>query len=181
MKHLSIVLSLIVCTLFTHAQETAKPASDILAEAYKKATAEKKNVILMFHASWCGWCHKMDSSMNDISCKKFFDDNYVTVHLTVEESAKNKNLENPGAAELKKQYMGEKAGLPFWLVLDNNGKLIGDSYMRKTGVGLDMPGDNIGCPASAPEVAAFVQILKKSSKLTDKELEIITTRFRKNE
>ncbi len=160
--------------------QTATPAKDILSAAYKKAGAENKNVILIFHASWCGWCHKMDSSMADKSVKPFFDENYVTVHLTVEESAKNKNLQNPGAEDLKKKFLGEKAGLPFWVVLNKEGKFLADSYIRKVGMANDTPGDNIGCPASDAEVAAFLVILKKTSKMNDDQLQIIEERFKKN-
>lgn len=180
MKILSVLFSLLLLTNISKAQEVAEPADKILAAAYKQAAKENKHVIVMFHASWCGWCHKMEASMNDESCKKFFSDNYITVHLTVEESAKNKNLENPGADAIKAKYHGEKAGLPFWLVLDNKGTLIGDSYMRPKGTSLDVPGDNIGCPAEDNEVAAFVDLLKRSSSLKDDQLAIIAARFKKN-
>jgi thioredoxin-related protein len=180
MKKFSFVVALILGSILVNAQEKVSAASDLLATANKQAALENKNVILIFHASWCGWCHKMDSSMNDRTCKKFFDDNYVTVHLTVDESAKNKNLENPGANEIRKQFHGDSAGLPFWLILDKNGNLLADSYMRKPGVPLNVAGENIGCPASEAEVAAFIQMLKKSSRITDSELAIIATRFKKN-
>src|SRR5262245_46462193 len=62
---------------------TAPSAETILKEAYQRAAKEKKNVMIIFHASWCGWCHKMDTAMNDVACKKFFTDNYVVEHLTV--------------------------------------------------------------------------------------------------
>ncbi|MBK7374589.1 MAG: hypothetical protein IPJ02_03205 [Chitinophagaceae bacterium] len=52
--------------------------------------------MLIFHASWCGWCHKMDTSLNDISVKRFFDDNFVITHITVLESKGKERLENPG-------------------------------------------------------------------------------------
>ena len=42
-------------------------------------------------------------------------------------------------------------------------------------------GANTGCPASEKEVAFFVDILQKTSKLNTEQLEIIRKRFRKNE
>ena len=162
------------------AQTTAPSSDDILQTAYKQARLENKNVFVIFHASWCGWCHKMDSSMNDISCRKFFTDNYVTCHLTVDESKNKKDLENPGAVAFRAKYHGEDAGLPFWLIFDKKGKLLADSRMRPEGAGLDTKGESIGCPASKEEVAYFIKLLKASSALTYPQLKIIEERFLKN-
>ncbi|AOM76215.1 thioredoxin family protein [Pedobacter steynii] len=170
-----------VCALFlfatSYAQQPAKSADLILKEAYKQAAKEKKKVFVIFHASWCGWCHKLDTAMNDVSCKKLFDDNYVTTHLTVMENDKNKHLENPGAIELMKTYRGDKSGIPFFLIMDEKGKLLADSQIRPEGASLDSPGENMGCPASKEEIIAFQKVLKKTSKLTETELGTITRRF----
>ena len=162
------------------AQNDMPTAQQVLVKAYKQAKKENKNIILMFHASWCGWCKKMDASIEDAKCKAFFDANYVIIHLTVDESKDKKNLENPGANEVRLKFHGDKAGLPFWVVLDKEGKLLADSYTRKAGVSKDEAGDNIGCPASETEVAAFIEILKKTSSLTQEQLDIIATRFKEN-
>ena len=180
MKSLSLILSFLFFINIVNAQQPIESADKILAAAYKQAAKEHKNVIIMFHASWCGWCHRMDASINDETCKKLFSDNYVIVHLTVEESDKNKQLENPGADLIKAKYHAEKAGLPFWLIMDSKGKLLADSYIRAAAVSLEQPGDNIGCPAEESEVAIFTQLLKKTSSLNDEQLAIIATRFKKN-
>ncbi|RXK62300.1 DUF255 domain-containing protein [Lacibacter luteus] len=159
----------------------AQSAETILKEASAKAKAENKKVIVLFHASWCGWCKKMDISMSDPVCKKYFDDNFITVHLTVDESADKKHLETPGADAVKKKYKGETAGLPFWLILDADQKLLADSYMRKPGISKEEAGENIGCPASEEEVAAFISILQQTTNLKKEELTIIAERFRKNQ
>jgi len=52
--------------------------------------------------------------------------------------------------------------------------------MRPKGATLDYPGDNMGCPATEQQVTAFIKILKETSHLTNSELKIIATRFRKN-
>ena len=75
-------------------------ANAVLKKAVVDAGNENKKVLLIFHASWCGWCHKMDSSLNDLSCKKFFDENFVITHITVLESKGKENLENPGGLEM---------------------------------------------------------------------------------
>lgn len=172
-------LCLMVCTFYS-ANSQVPSADAIMKDAYKIAATEKKNVFVMFHASWCGWCHKMDTSMNDPSCKKFFDDNYVIRHLVVDELKTKKDLENPGADEFRKRYFGDDQGIPYWLVFDKEGKLLADSKMRAEGDGPEK-GQNTGCPATEEEVAYFIGVLKKTSRLNEDELAIIQKRFRRND
>lgn len=118
--------------------------------------------------------------MNEPAMKKFFDDNFVIRHLVVMESEGKKNLENPGAADLMKKYHGDKSGIPYWLIFDADGNLLADSKLRAEGDGLEK-GNNVGCPATEKEVAYFIDVLKKTTKLTEPELTLIAQRFRKNE
>jgi thiol-disulfide isomerase/thioredoxin len=161
-------------------QTTPEPASKIMDAALKKASKEKKNVMIVFHASWCGWCKKFDASVNDPAVKAFFDRSFVIEHLTILESADKKNLENPGAIDIFNNNGGKDGGIPYFLIYDKKGKIIADSRMTPAGGGPDAKPANIGCPASDEEVAAFIQILKKTSKITDKEAAAVTERFRKN-
>jgi thiol-disulfide isomerase/thioredoxin len=178
--HLAIfLLTLLSATSF--AQSAPAPTETVLKEAYSKASNEHKKVIIIFHASWCGWCKKMEASINDPACKKMFDDNYVIAYIDVLEHPGKENLENTGSLDLLKKYKGEKEGLPFWLILDAKGTLLADSEMRPEGAGPDTHGESIGCPASEKEVAYFAKLLKTTSKLNDAELAVISARFRKNE
>ena len=43
----------------------AQTATEILTKAQNQAKVENKNVFLIFHASWCGWCKKMEKNMDD--------------------------------------------------------------------------------------------------------------------
>lgn len=167
--------------LFTSVALSAQtPTADaVMKKVYSKATAEKKNVLLIFHTSWCGWCRRMDTSLNDPAIKKFFDDNYITTHLVVDESKDKKNLENPGADSLRNLYGGKDQGLPYWVVLGPDGKLLADSKMRQVGTAISQ-GDNTGCPASENEVLYFLSVLRKTSNMTREQLELVQKRFRKN-
>lgn len=171
---MKIFLSLLIIalSLVSHSQKVLS-ADEILQQAYAKAAKEKKNVMVIFHASWCGWCRKMDASLNDASVKDYFDKNYVIEHLVVYESPDKKNLENPGAEELNKKWNGEKQGLPFWVVLDKEGNLLADSQKA--------PGENVGCPATKEEVEHFIKVLKKTSTITDEQAVDVEKRFRKND
>ena len=180
MRYSFLSALLLLSFILVKAQPIAPSTNDILKEAYQQAANENKNVFIMFHASWCGWCHKMDKSMNDPACKKFFDDSYVIKHLVVDEAKDKKNLENPGASELRLKYNGDGLGIPFWLFFDKDGKMLADSKMRKEGDGPEK-GDNIGCPANEIEVTSFIDILKKTSSINKDQIEIIRKRFRENE
>lgn len=159
------------------AQDTPAPADQIISEAKAEAAKTKKNVFIMFHASWCGWCHKMDASMNNLSVRSFFDNNYVIRHLTIDESKDKKNLENPGAGAIRTKYHGDNSGIPFWFIIDKNGTLLADSRLIDSN---GQPGDNVGCPAKPEEVEHLVNVLKKTSKLSEKQLDVVRNLFLKN-
>ncbi|HPH33563.1 MAG TPA: thioredoxin family protein [Chitinophagaceae bacterium] len=183
MRRLLLVTGLCALFFLNAAGQTATaplPAGEVLAAALKTAGQEKKHVLLMFHASWCVWCHRMDTSLNDPAVKPFFDKNYVITHLVVLESAGKKHLENPGAEALMEKYNGKGQGIPFWLVFDPQGNLIADSKIRTAGQGPG-EGENCGCPAVEKEVSYFISVLKKSSSISETEQEIIRKRFREND
>jgi thiol-disulfide isomerase/thioredoxin len=181
MKRTCLLISLSFLFLYASAQHGPISADQIMKETMQQAAKEKKNILIIFHASWCGWCRKMDSSINDKSCRKFFDDSYVIRHVVAYESAEKKNLENPGAYAFLSRYNARDLGLPSWFIFDQDGNLLADSQMRPSGADLTTRGENIGCPATANEVAHFIEILKKTSRLTKSEEVAIEKRFRKNE
>lgn len=175
---------LLACTFLFfsgYAQQRPLSAEQVMHQALQQAAKENKNVLIIFHASWCGWCRKMDSSLNDKACKKFFNDNFVITHLVVNESQDKKNLENPGVYQFRSKYNGDNLGLPSWLIFDKNGNLLADSQMRPAGAKITTQGENIGCPATEKEVAFFISILKKTSHVTKSDEEAIEKRFRQNE
>ena len=180
MKLKSVLISLVSLLLFNGimAQDTPPSAQAIMDAACKKAAAENKNVCIIFHASWCGWCHRMDSIMNMPECKPLFDANWVTDHMVVQEHKPElKKLENPGGQEFMDKYNGKNQGIPFWLVFNAQGELLADSRMpAKDKTGKDILA-NCGCPAQPDEVTFFVDVLKKTTRLTQPELELIANRF----
>lgn len=172
-----------VLTINTAFSQTAPVSAEaVLKEAIKEAKMTKKKVFVKFSASWCGWCHKMDNTINDPEIKPLFEKSFVMRQLIVKESKGKENLENPGALDLLKKYNSDGLGIPVWFIFDSDGKLLVDSHLRPDGVGMNVKSENIiGCPSSKVEVESFVKSLKLTTKLTDAELSTIFTRFRQND
>ncbi|HET7118996.1 MAG TPA: thioredoxin family protein [Hanamia sp.] len=176
-KHFAIFLFLFFSITYASSQTKPASANQIIKEAKIDAAKTHKNIFVIFHASWCVWCHRMDTAMNDNSIKSFFDKNYVIKHLTVDESADKKNLENPGAPVLLTQYHGDQQGIPYWFIIDKNGKFLADSRLHSDDG--KVTGNNVGCPVKPDEVAYFIRVLKQTSHLTNAQLDLIQKRFLK--
>ena len=151
MKSKLLIFSFLLAVGFANAQT----ATEILAKAQNQAKIENKNVFVIFHASWCGWCKKMEKNMDDPKVKSYFDSNYVKTFITVQERAEKKNLETPGGDLINEKFGGKNQGLPFWVILDANGNVLEDSKVN---------GENIGGPASEDEVANLISKLEKTTK-----------------
>lgn len=175
MRYLILLLLGLVTSELLLAQAPPPSAGDVIESVLKRSTKEKKKVMVIFHASWCGWCHKMDSSLVDPSVKAAVDREFIVEHLTVMESKNKTHLENPGAMDYMKKWGGSEQGLPFWVILSDKGEYLFDSRMEENGKLV-----NSGCPASEKEVEFFIGLLKKTTKMTTKELEAVAVRFRKN-
>ena len=177
---LSLFVFVFISATASFCQKAPASAEEIMKETFAAAKQQDKKVLIMFHASWCSWCHKMDTSLNDASIKKYFDDNFIIRHLVVFESKAKKDLENPGALNLIRKYNGVDEGIPFWLIFDKDERFLADSRMTATVNGVEKL-QNTGCPATKEEVDYLIQVLKKTISLKEDQLEKIRTRFRRNE
>lgn len=173
---LTLLVFLFTITLLLGQDTKPQPADNILKAAYKEAHVSNKNVFLIFHASWCSWCKRLDKAMQSDELKKIFEDNYVITHVDVLEAKdKIETLENPGGKEIMAKLGGEKSGLPFYAFLDATGKKLADSNVMPT------QNPNIGYPGSAEEIEAFGKLLKASAKnLNDEKFAMIIDYLKKN-
>jgi thiol-disulfide isomerase/thioredoxin len=128
-------------------------ADQVLAQVTAKASSTHRAVFLHFGASWCGWCKKLDAFLERADVRPVFETYFIPVKLVVQEDAKHKTLENPGADALLKK-LGGPSGLPFSAFLDERGELIVNSKND---------GKNIGFPAEPGEIAYFIQMMKKAA------------------
>jgi hypothetical protein len=131
----------------------APTADQVLAPAKAKAAAGHKAIFLHFGASWCGWCKRLDAFLERPDIKPVFEKYFIPVKLVVQESDKNKALENAGADALLKQ-LGGPSGLPYSAFLDAKGGLIVNSKRE---------GQNIGYPGEPNEIDWFMQMMKKAA------------------
>lgn len=159
------------------AQQKLPSAESLLKKAYKTAAVKKKNVFIIFHASWCGPCKTMQASMNDKKVKAFFDSSYIIVDLVAYEFNEEEN--NPGAGPLLEQHNDNNASVPFWMIQDATGKVLGDSRIIPAN-SKDGTRENMGCPGTEKEIDYFISLLKRTSGLTNLQLEAIRKRFRAN-
>jgi thiol-disulfide isomerase/thioredoxin len=155
MRLLSSCALLLACA----AAFAAETSDSLIAKAAANAKASKKNVLVIFHASWCGWCHKFDDFLDKTPEGKLVKEGLEVVHITVMENPAHKADENPGGMELMKTLGGDQAGLPFMAILDARSKKMIVNSLTKEG---DQR-SNTGYPAAKEEVAHFLKMLAKGA------------------
>ena len=121
---LTLLLSLTATLVFSqdmkkfNLYKPAENANEKIAEAVKKAKAEKKHVFIQIGGNWCIWCARFnDFVTTDSSIDSLIKTNYIVYHLNY--SDENKNEES-----LAKYGYPQRFGFPVFLVLDGAGKLL---------------------------------------------------------
>lgn len=137
----------------------ADTADEVINKARIEAKASGKNVLVVFHASWCGWCKRFDKFVDTTEEGKLVKSGLVVTHLTVLENDAHKGDENAGGLAKMEEWGGLNAGLPFMAILDaKTGKMIVNSLQKKDDVKT-----NTGYPAAPEEIAHFMVMLKKGA------------------
>lgn len=160
MRRLSsiLILAFILCAIFANAQTAEK----LISEAQSQASAQHKNVFLIFSASWCGPCHQLDMFLQDSDMKPLVDKYFVIVHVHIDEG-KKPELNTPGGDELLMKLAAKAphtSGVPFLIFLDPSGNPIVNSDRPLPG---EAVGDNIGYPVSPEEIGWFMEMLKRGA------------------
>ncbi len=153
---IAATLALLTLALTATAFEARKPAKLEIESAVAKAVKSKKNVYIMFTASWCGYC-KLHKKFMDEN-KDFYSKNFEYIEIYVNESAELKNSETPGGAEYLKKWKGEKSGIPYLVVLNSKGEVLGNSLAKQ-----DDGGSNIGHPMTEDEISTYMTLLSKAA------------------
>ncbi|RYG21491.1 thioredoxin family protein, partial [bacterium] len=90
MRRLASLAALLLVAIAAAAPPDAAKA---LEDARAKAKREGKNVLVVFHASWCGWCKRFDKMLEDPKLKPAYEKSFVVLHLDVLENGDKKALE----------------------------------------------------------------------------------------
>jgi hypothetical protein len=136
----------------------AESAEELLESALKKAKADKKAVFVSFGVPMVSWCEHLDKFHERAAVKKILDNHLVYVKVDLAETA--------GGPELYKKYSPEDAGVPMWVILSSEGKVLADSF--------DENKTNVGFPYEDDELKHYKKAIKKAiPKLTDKEVDTL--------
>ena len=159
MRSWLVIVVALLAALGSCARRTAAaplPAADIVTNAVRTAEGGHKVVLVEFGASWCVWCNRFAEFVQAPATAPVMASNFVIANITVRESDAKKALENPGGEQMLEEWGGEKAGLPFYVFLDDRGHKLADSNA--------MPdGSNIGFPDNDNETEAFVGLLSRTA------------------
>lgn len=148
-----------VLSFLTEHQAEYLDANDLLKDSLSKAEANGKRVFLRFSAPWCGWCKRMTKWMEQKEVGTILAKDFIFLKIDQERTI--------NGMEIKKNYPSSlKSGIPWFTVLDRDGKEIVNSSL--------LDGKNMGFPASDEEILAFSTFLKESKQnITDSDIEFL--------
>ena len=156
---LPIALLIATAALSAHSQAPALPTADtVLAQAKTTASAEHKNILLTFSASWCCPCHLFEAFLKDPAIHPIMAKAFVITSLDVEERPNDPRHANSPGGEALMTSLGGGNSVPFIAMLSPDGQPIVDSLRPDKG-----GKSNIGYPAIPVEIDWFMQMLRKAA------------------
>lgn len=147
-----------VLAFLTRWQPKPVSAEETLARALSRAKSESKNVFVHYSAPWCGWCRRMDAYLQRREIAEVFTSAFVPVKIDVDRMT--------GGTAMGERYgKGDDDGIPFFVILDTDGKKLADSRGPK---------GNCGFPAEDFEIEHFMAVMRQTAKqLTSSQLTVL--------
>jgi hypothetical protein len=72
------------------------------------------------------------------------------------------------------KYAGsDQQGIPFFIIMTDDGTVVADSRIKPEGAAPGSTGDNMGYPSSKNEVEYFMRLLHETTPLSADQLEVI--------
>ncbi len=142
-----------ILAFLTKHQAQYPPASQVLADGLARAKSESKRVFLHFGAPWCGWCHRLEDWSARPDVAPILAKDFVDVKIDQDRTIGGKDA-------LKKFNPEGKGGIPWFVILDADGKAVITS---------DGSGGNIGYPAKDEEIDHFIAMMQKSARTMTKD------------
>lgn len=138
-------------------------ADNILSDAQARAANQHKNVFLIFAASWCGPCHRLDAFLEAPEMQTIVERYFVVARVHIaEEASKHPEKNTPGSDVLLQKLTGndpKNTGVPFIVFVDSTGKPIVNSDRPVPGAAAE----NIGYPFLPEEIGWFMEMLKRGA------------------
>jgi hypothetical protein len=137
-------------------------AADLLADGLAAAKKDGKAVFLAFSTPTCGWCKYLDKFHARPAVTQTLGKHLVFVKVDV--------VDNEGGQKLYDKYAPEPGGgVPVWVILSAEGKVLGDSFEMVKG-----KKQNVGFPYEPNEVTHYEKVLREAlPKLTDDEVTVV--------
>ncbi|GHC59223.1 thioredoxin family protein [Ulvibacter litoralis] len=132
MKRIIVALTVMILSMSTTVAQEWQ--TDIFT-AKEMAAKENKPIILVFQGSdWCAPCIKLDREIwSTDTFKKYAAENYVMLKADFPRRKKNalSEAQTKANALLAEKY-NKQGYFPFVVVLDANGKVLGENSYKKT-------------------------------------------------
>ena len=173
----TFIFIVLVC-LYSRADRKLTVAETILTAAQKQAKHDHKGIFLVFGASWCTPCKRLDGVLDAPANRSVIEKYFVVTRLSVaEQYGGNPKLNTPGGDKLFSRFGGPGNNVPFVVLLDHKGELIVNSNRPISEDKLD----NIGYPDQPLEILWFMTMLKKAAPvMSDSEVQTVTDWLKKS-
>ena len=155
---LGALMAIVSLSVADEPKPKATPAADLLAEGSAAAKKDGKAVFLAFGSPSCGWCKYLDKFHARPAVAKTLGQHLVFVKVDI--------VENPGGEDLYQKYSPAPGGVPVWVFLSADGKVLGDSFEEAKGKKI-----NVGFPYEPNELTHYEKTLRAAlPKLTESEV-----------